>query len=127
MAFTEFGFSVDDFENPVQYKNPEAIATLLTRLLLLEPGLFQSHPDMGVGLISRFRYSVEGSAKELKSEFERQIAKYLPQFDGVRVSVKQKDQTFYIGCEIDEVIYNFYYDSDRETLKSSYVLISSLG
>lgn len=127
MAFTEFGFSVDDFLNPKQYKDPEAIATLLTRLLLLEPGLFQSHPDMGVGLISRFRYSVEGSDKELRSEFERQINKYLPQFEGVRISVRQHKDTFYIGAEIDEVIYSFYYDSERETLKTTYVPISSLG
>lgn len=126
MAYTEFCFSVDDFQNPKQYKNPEAIATLLTRLLLLEPGLYQSHPEMGVGLISRFRYSVEGSEKDLRSEFERQINKYLPWFEGVRISVKQKNQTYYIGAEIDEVIYSFYYDADRESLKTTYVPISSL-
>lgn len=126
MAYTEFCFSVDDFQNPKQYKNPEAIATLLTRLLLLEPGLYQSHPEMGVGLISRFRYSVEGYEKDLRSEFERQINKYLPWFEGVRISVKQKNQTYYIGAEIDEVIYSFYYDADRESLKTTYVPISSL-
>lgn len=127
MAFTEFCFSVDDFQNPKQYKDPEAIATLLTRLLLLEPGQFQSHPDMGVGIISRFRYSMEGSASDLKAEFERQIEKYLPQFKGVRISVKQNKQTYYIGAEIDEVIYSFYYDKERETLKTNYVPISSLS
>lgn len=126
MAYTEFCFSVDDFENPKQLKNPEAIATLLTRLLLLEPGLYQSHPEMGVGLISRFRYSIEGSEKDLRSDFERQINKYLPWFEGVRISVKQKNRTFYIGAEIDEVIYSFYYDADRESLKNTYVPISSL-
>ena len=52
MAITEFSFSVDDFENPKTYKDAEAIATLLVRLLILEPGTFQSHPDMGVGLYS---------------------------------------------------------------------------
>ena len=61
MSITEFGFSVDEFQNPKNYKNAEAIATLLSRLLLLEPGTIQSHPDMGVGLYSKYHYSVEGS------------------------------------------------------------------
>lgn len=126
MAFTEFCFSVDDFKNPKQYKDPEAIATLLTRLLLLEPGLIQSHPDMGVGLISRFRYSTEGTASELKDEFERQIHKYLPKFDGVKINVQQSGQTFIISAEIEEIIYAIYYNKDQESVSSTYVPISNL-
>jgi hypothetical protein len=57
LSISEFGFSVDEFNNPKVYKNAEAVSTLLVRLLLLEPGTIQSHPNAGVGLISRYRYS----------------------------------------------------------------------
>ena len=34
-----------------------AMYTKIVYLLLLEPGKFQSHPTMGVGLRSRYRYN----------------------------------------------------------------------
>ena len=126
MSITEFGFSVDEFQNPKNYKNAEAIATLLCRLLLLEPGTIQSHPDMGVGLYSKYHYSIEGTANELRSNFQSQIEQYLPQFQSVNVTVKEKDRHFIIGAEIDNNLYAFYYDTDNSSMRVTYTPLSEI-
>lgn len=124
---TEHSFSVDDFKNPKVYKDAEAMAILLTRLLLLEPGTFQSHPEMGVGLMSRYRYSVEGAASKLKADFEAQIEAYLPDyFQGTTINVTQKGGQFLITAEIDGSIYGSSYDSVTNTVESKFAKLSDM-
>ena len=110
MSISEFAFSVDDFQNPKVYKDAEAVATLLVRLLLLEPGTYQSHPDAGIGLISKYRFSTEDAASNLQSDFQQQIEKYLPDLQGVRVSVTAKDHKFLITAEVENVLYGISFD-----------------
>ena len=126
MAVTEFAFSVDDFKNPKSFKNPEAVSTLLIRLLLLEPGTLQSHPEAGLGLYSRYSYSTEGTALKLQGEYQSQIERFLPQFQGARVTVKEKNKTFRISVEIDNTMYAISYDIDTKDIKSNYVKVSDL-
>ena len=126
LAIMEFGLSVDEFQNPKIYKDAEAIATLLVRLLLLEPGTIQSHPDMGVGLISRFRYSEEGTAPNLQNEFQKQIEKYLPQFQGVRITVQEQNRRFIIGAEINNILYGISFDIDTTEITTNYTSLSDL-
>ena len=126
MAISEFSFTVDDFQDPKSYKDPEAISVLLTRLLLLEPGTLQSHPEAGVGLYSRYAYSVEGSAHSLKADFQRQIETYLPRFQGARVTVTEKDGMYNIAVEIDGTLYGIYYDNTKSTVVSNYAKITNL-
>lgn len=126
LAISEFSFSVDDFQDPKIYKDPEAISVLLTRLLLLEPGTIQSHPDAGVGLYSRYAYSVEGSANSLEADYQKQIETYLPRFQGARVDVTEKDGIFNIAVEIDGTLYGIYYDSSKSTVVSNYAKITNL-
>ena len=101
----EHTLSVDEFNNPKVLKDSEAIATILVRLLLLEPGTFETHPEMGVGLVSRYRYSFHGRAEELRADFQSQIDKYLPTFQGVRVQVSEIDDMYYIYAEINGQLY----------------------
>jgi hypothetical protein len=126
MAITEFTFSVDDFESPKEYKDAKAIMLLLTRLLLLEPGTIQSHPDAGVGLHSKYRFAVEGSASDLEADFRRQIEKYLPQFQGAKVNCKESNGTLQIVVEIDDTLYGIYYDVNTSELKSGYTKLTDL-
>ena len=126
MAITEFAFSVDDFKNPKIYKNAEAVATLLVRLLLLEPGTIQSHPDMGVGLISRYRFAVEGEGIKLQGEYQRQVEKYLPQFQGAQISVKEKNKQFQISVQIDDTLYGIYYDTNTTVVRTGYTRLIDL-
>ena len=128
MPITEFSFSVDDFQNPKVYKDPEAIQTLLVRLLLLEPGTIQSPPDMGVGLYSKYSHSVlnSGEGSKLQSEFQSQIEKYLPQFQGARVSVKEQENTFMISTELDNVLYGIYYEKNTSKITAKFTRLSQL-
>ena len=127
MAISEFSFSVDDFKSPKVYKNPKAVAVLLTRLLLLEPGTIQSHPEMGVGLYSNFMYGMEGTtASNLKRSIQKQITTYLPDFQSLNVSVVQKENTLYITIEIDGYVYGFVYNADKQTLINDYTKLSEL-
>ena len=128
MPVSEFSFSVDDFQNPKVYKDPEAIQTLLTRLLLLEPGTIQSHPDMGVGLYSRYSHSIlnSGEDSKLQSEFQSQIEKYLPQFQGARVTVKEQANTFMISTELDNVLYGIYYEKNTSKVTAKFTRLSEL-
>lgn len=126
MGIRESAFSVDDFKNPKIYKNAEAIATLLTRLLLLEPGTIQSHPEMGVGLMSKYRYGVNGSASDLQASYQRQIDTYLPDFSGARVSVKQVGKEYQISVKLEHEIFHIFYDSETQSIKKGYARLSSL-
>lgn len=126
MAITEFSFSVDDFQNPKVYKDAEAVSTLLVRLLLLEPGTIQSHPEAGVGLISRYRFGVEGIAAELQADFQKQVETFLPQLQGARITVKEKDKTLMITAEVDDTLYGIYYDTNTSTVQSNYTSLSNL-
>lgn len=127
MAITEFSFSVDDFESPKKYKDAKAIMILLTRLLLLEPGTIQSHPDAGVGLHSKYRFAVEGTAAaDLESDFRKQIEKYLPQFQGAKVNCKESKGTLQIIVEIDDTLYGIYYDVNTSEITSGFTKLTDL-
>ena len=126
-TLTEHSFSVDDFENPKVHKDSEAMAILLTRLLLLEPGTIQSHPEMGVGLMSKYRYSVVGAASKLKSDFEAQIEAFLPDyFQGTSINVTQNAGKFLITAEIDGSIYGISYDSATNEIESKFAKLGDM-
>lgn len=124
----EYSLSVNSFNEPKVYEKAPALLLLLTRLILLEPGTFQSHPDMGVGLITNYRYRVDdGSlASELQSRIKTQIDTYLPILSGVDVNVNIKDKCFYVSIVIDGYIYGILYNSDDNSLKTDYTTISDL-
>lgn len=122
----EFTFSVDDFENPKVLKDGEAVATLLARLLLLEPGTIQSHPDMGVGINSRYKYAVEGEAQELENDFKEQIKKYLPKFKDAVIKVNERNGGYFISAQIDSSMYGIFYNKDTSSLRTDYTSLSNL-
>ena len=100
--------------------------SLLTRLLLLNPGTFQSHPDMGVGLVQKYRYALEGAEVDLQADFRNQIDTYLPQFVGANVSVKFRDHSFIIFVEINNNIFAFVYEQDTNTINQHFTKLSDL-
>lgn len=112
------------------YKNSEAVGVLLTRLILLNKGDIQSHPDMGVGIVKRYRYSIETSARDLQADIVHQIDEYLPQFQGAKVSVEMHDGAFYISIEIDDTVFMFLYDTKIEdpeaAVQTKYLKLSEL-
>ena len=82
---TEPLLSVDKYYKPFVAKGEDYATLMLIRLILLEPGTFQTHPNMGVGLVSKFRYSTEVDMGILSKLIKDQIMLYLPQFTLVNV------------------------------------------
>ena len=48
----EYCLSLDNFNRPAELNGGEAVAYLIARLIMLEPGSDPLHPTMGVGLVS---------------------------------------------------------------------------
>lgn len=46
----EHVLSLNDFNMPKVFDASNSIYVLIVRIILLEPGTFQSHPEMGIGI-----------------------------------------------------------------------------
>lgn len=127
VPITEFSFSVNDFLAPKEYKDEEAVAVVLTRLLLLEPGTYQHFPEMGVGLHSKYHNCLESDINNLKRDFEEQIEKYLPrEFHGTQINVSTKGSILLISAEVDGSLYGITYDTTSERVDNMFTKISDL-
>ena len=124
----EYSLSVNNFNEPEVFEKQKALMLLLTRLILLEPGTFQSHPDMGVGLISNFRYRVDDGSlsSDLKARIQTQIDTYLPFLSGVDVIVAFKDKSFYVTITIDELVFGVLYNTIDNSIYTDYTTIAEL-
>ena len=80
--------TINKFYKPVVLTGTDAAVMQIIRLILLEPGTIQTHPDCGVGIISKFRYSTEVDVKELENRIASQINTYLPMYTMVKVAVE---------------------------------------
>ena len=108
--------SINKFEKPTVAKDNDAVSILITRLILLEPGTIQSHPEMGVGLVSRYRYSEIRNIESLRRDIADQIAKYLPTLSGTDVEVTANDKSITISVTADNVMYSYNFDAATSTL-----------
>ena len=108
----EYLLSVDKYNNPAVKTDKECIFYLLIRLILLNPGTIESHPDMGVGLIKNWRYSDMSQLPQLESEIQTQIETYLPVLQVVSVKVEQISHVeIAIYIKISNIIYSFKTDN----------------
>lgn len=71
--------SLNNFNAPRVFKGETAEAIHIVYLILLDKGKFQTHPDMGVGLRTEYRWRHDENVLfALQNEIERQINTYLP-------------------------------------------------
>jgi predicted component of type VI protein secretion system len=74
---------------------------------------------MGVGLVSRYRYSKDSELTTLANDIEDQIATYLPQFTSVSVELTlTTTKDLFIQIIIDGVAYELIYKTEYETLEA---------
>lgn len=107
--------TIDEFNRPRTITGREAIGTILTHLILLEPGTYSNRPSMGVGLVSRYRYNDRKSLDKLKEDIKEQIDIYLPEFQGVDVNIRLDEHSIHkktgdeiiIEISVDGVLYAF--------------------
>ncbi len=108
----EYMLSVDNLSRPKVTEGREAVAHLLIRLLLLNPGSNPLHPEMGVGL-EFYRYCI-GKIDELQQRIEDQMRTYLPEFSYSEVRVVSlSDQKI---CNIEITVGDTVYIYDSKTM-----------
>ena len=116
--FTEHLLSINEFVQPKVLKGEEAAYTDIIRLFLLDPGTNQTHPKMGVGIRSRYRFSDTSDINKLKSEVQNQIKTYLPNLLVTDVQVQTYGTTLAIFITSqDDDIYGLGYNTDSGNLK----------
>lgn len=116
----EYVASITKFNKPEVKTDQDAIALLLLRLLILEPGSDPLHPDMGVG-IRKYRYTM-GSLEELETRITEQIRTFLPCFPNASVSVYITDgKVLKADILVNGIVYTYdssmYKDTDLSSLK----------
>ena len=121
----EHVLSLNDFKMPKVFNDTDTKYILIIRLLLLEPGKFQSHPEMGIGLKSRYRYNNdENFLINLQHDINTQINKYLPELSVVDITVNVKNQVLGIIINTTNGAYVVAYDADKDLTEAAatYVL-----
>ena len=98
----EYLLATDNKYQPKILTDKEAKYVLIVRLLLMEPGTIQTHPEMGVGLISRYRYSDTENLMNLKKDIDEQMKKYLPlSLQTSTVTLSRSDTQLVLNITVD--------------------------
>lgn len=111
-------FGVDNFKQPQVLEGKDAIATLLVRLIQLEPGTYPSRPTMGVGLLSNYRYCDAAKAKQLETHIKEQIATFLPKYQAVNIETRLVSSKLLIDITIDQTLYRYEAVQDTDENKT---------
>lgn len=75
----EYLLTTNEYLEPKSIEGAEAYATLIIRLLLMEPGTNPLHPAMGVGVGPRYRFILEDEILILEDRIRDQLETYLPE------------------------------------------------
>ena len=117
--------SLNEFNMPKVFNSSDSAYVHIIQLLLLEPGKYQSHPNMGVGIRSRYRHNNEDNFLiNLKSDITDQINTYLPELAGVDITLTNKNEVLGIIIDTTTGTYVVAYNSVSDTMEAAatYVL-----
>lgn len=113
----EYLLTVNKFNEPKELKGENAVAMILLRLILMEKGLIQSHPDMGVDIIRRYRYAYEDTILQtLADDIKNQINTYVPELSTVEVEVDTADDELLLAIKTPTNNYVFMTNFDQNTV-----------
>ena len=121
----EYLLDVDKRQQPKVFTKYEGDRINVFRLIMLEPGTFPTHPTLGVGLVSRWRFrDVDTIKSSLASTIEAQLKDFMPQLIDPQVTVTFVNNTnkniINISVRVNgELTYTFKVDEEtRHTLAS---------
>lgn len=113
--FREYLLGTDDFKQPKVVYGKKAIGVLMCRLLLLEPGTDPMRPEMGVGLISKYRYMFPDNLVELKRDIVTQLDRYLFPYKKIGVTMwVETDKTLRMDIVIDDNTYKYVIEEQED-------------
>lgn len=115
--FKEYLLSINEFIQPKVLKKDQAAYTDIIRLFLLDPGTNQTHPDMGIGIRSRYRFSDASEIFKLEQEAKDQMKTYLPNLLTMDIQIKAYGTTIaiFITSENDN-IYALGYNTETGSM-----------
>lgn len=117
----EYVIGTDDFKQPEEYVGKKAVGLLIERLLLLEPGTDPLRPEMGVGLVSKYRYMFPDKLNELKNNVADQLERFLFPYQTVNLKFSVDDHELTIDITVDDNTYKYVTaeqkDNNTVTLK----------
>jgi hypothetical protein len=117
-SYTEYSLSIDSFNRPQIFKDKDAVAIKLIELILLDAGTYPTRPNMGVSLISKYRFTTSDDLDTLKNSISDQISTYLPELTSVSVSVTEADNDINIEITVDVTVYDLVFNKTTKTLSS---------
>ena len=103
--------SINEFMQPKILKGESAAFTDIIRLFLLEPGTNQTHPEMGIGIRSRYRFSDTDEMSVLKQEIKTQMESYLPTLLIMDIQVETYGTTLAIFISSQDDVFAVGYDT----------------
>ena len=116
----EHVLSLNNFGMPKVFNDNDSVYVLIIRLILLEPGKFQSHPDMGVGIRSRYRFNNEENfLMNLQNDIKKQIDKYLPELSATDVIVTNNNKVLGIIINTAEGAYVVSYNTTTNVMEAA--------
>ena len=111
---------LNDFNMPKVFNESDSAYVLIIRLLLLEPGKFQSHPEMGVGIRSRYRFNNdENFLMNLQNDIKKQIDKYLPELSATDVTITSNNKVLGIIINTADGAYVVSYDTTTDVMQAA--------
>lgn len=117
--FKEYLLSINEFVQPKVLKGESAAFIDILRLFLLEPGTNQTHPDMGIGIRSRYRFSDTSEIGKLKQEVKDQIQTYIPNLLIMDIQIETFDTTLAIFITSkDDNVYAVSYNTETGKIGS---------
>jgi hypothetical protein len=112
MAISAHVLSLNDFGMPKVCNSIESAYTNLVYLIMLEKGKFQSHPDMGCSIRSRYRHNNDANfLQNLQRDITSQIEQYLPELSMIEVAVNNKNGVLGIIINTEQGSYAISYNS----------------
>ena len=116
----EHVLSLNDFNMPKVFNESDSAYVLIIRLLLLEPAKFQSHPEMGVGIRSRYRFNNdENFLMNLQNDIKKQIDKYLPELSATDVTITSNNKVLGIIINTADGAYVVSYDTTTDVMQAA--------
>ena len=115
--FREYLLSINEFMQPKVLKKDQAAYTDILRLFLLEPGTNQTHPQMGIGIRSRYRFSDTSEISKLEQDVKDQMKTYLPNLLTMDIHIETYGTTLaiFITSNNDEV-YGIAYNTETGSI-----------
>lgn len=116
--------SVTKTQTPKILTGAKAEEIAIIRLILMEPGLYETHPKMGVGLVSKYRYKdIDEIQATLPDAIRSQMRTYMPMITNPEVVIsfykdKNGSNIIKIGITSEELTTVISVDEETRQLVS---------